>query len=123
MSSIKCNQFLSSFLVEVIQKCFEHIHKEICVISSHWSKHCYPVFLQMKSTTNTENATRIMIRFPVGSLKISVSEDKAKFLYFTRCLYLLTFLLKLLLSSYVNCNKFQKHERLFMIMEQQLPKC
>ena len=34
----------------------------------------------------------------------------------------LTFLLKTLHCSYVNCNGFHKHERLFMIVVQQVPK-
>ena len=33
-----------------------------------------------------------------------------------------TFLLKTLLCCYVNCNEFHKHEKLFMIMVQQVPK-
>ena len=35
----------------------------------------------------------------------------------------LTFLLKTLHFSCVNCKGFHKHERLFMIMVQQVPKC
>ena len=34
----------------------------------------------------------------------------------------LTFLLKTLYCSYVNCKEFHKHERLFMIMVQEVPK-
>ena len=34
----------------------------------------------------------------------------------------LTFLLKTLHCSHVNCNEFHKHERIFMIMVQQVPK-
>ena len=34
----------------------------------------------------------------------------------------LTFLLKIFHFNYVNCNEFHQHERLFMIVVQQVPK-
>ena len=57
--------------------------------------------------------------FPVRFLNISALKEIPVFYAVSPPL---TFLLKTLHCSYVNCNGFHKHERLFLIMVQQVPK-
>ena len=70
----------------------------------------------MFSTETSEvEALRKIRKFPPISQSGNVQKTEMV------CSLKMSFLLKTLHCSYVNCNEFHKHERLFVILVQQVP--